>query len=269
MKEWKRLVYYLFINILVSACTTFAVLYFWDRTHPLQAGEPSLVAMAPASAGGQVISATLTMTGTLQSAAVSLPTGTPTTDPYENAIKYIVKPDDTMGVIADRFDVPLDVLLSYNQLKDPNALSVGQPIYIPVTPEPGIAETQAATSTPQSQATGQPQASGSPAATAQPAHIVITAVIGPGDLSAEHVFLSLTGEGEISLAGWKLEDQNGNAFTFPQLQLYKGAINVWTQNGTPNAKDLYWGLQSPVWQSGETVTLRDDKGKVQATYKIP
>ena len=34
MKQWKRLVYYLLINVLVSACTTVVVLYFWDRTHP-------------------------------------------------------------------------------------------------------------------------------------------------------------------------------------------------------------------------------------------
>ena len=39
-----------------------------------------------------------------------------------------------MGVIAGKFDVDLDVLLEYNALTDPNALSVGQIIYIPVTP---------------------------------------------------------------------------------------------------------------------------------------
>ncbi len=35
MKPWKRLLYYLAINVLVSATTTFTVIWLWDRTHPV------------------------------------------------------------------------------------------------------------------------------------------------------------------------------------------------------------------------------------------
>lgn len=31
MNQWKRLLFYVVLNILVSACTTLAVMYFWDR----------------------------------------------------------------------------------------------------------------------------------------------------------------------------------------------------------------------------------------------
>jgi hypothetical protein len=34
MKNWKRLFYYLIINVLVSACTVISILYYWERTHP-------------------------------------------------------------------------------------------------------------------------------------------------------------------------------------------------------------------------------------------
>ena len=55
-----------------------------------------------------------------------------------------------MGVIAGKFDVDLDVLLEYNALTDPNALSVGQIIYIPVTPQAPTEEpTPRRTATPQ------------------------------------------------------------------------------------------------------------------------
>jgi len=33
--------------------------------------------------------------------------------------------------------------------------------------------------------------------------------------------------------------------------------------------DLYGGLNSPVWHSGEEVILRDAAGNVRSTYTIP
>ena len=95
-------------------------------------------------------------------------------------------------------------------------------------------------------------------------------MISAGDITSERVFLVRTGDGELSLAGWKLQDEDGRVFEFPQLALYKdGAVNVWTTSGSPTVVDLYWGLQNPVWKSGETVTLRDARGRVHATYTIP
>jgi hypothetical protein len=72
------------------------------------------------------------------------------------------------------------------------------------------------------------------------------------------------------LSGWQLEDSDGNVFTFPQLDLFEGgAVIVWTKTGANTAVDLYWGQASPVWQSGEKVTLRTAAGEVHATYTIP
>jgi hypothetical protein len=95
-------------------------------------------------------------------------------------------------------------------------------------------------------------------------------VIGAGDLATERVFLVRTGDGSLSLSGWEMQDENGNTFVFPQLELYEGgAVNVWTTTGAPTVVDLYWGLQSPVWSSGDQVTLVDAQGEVQATYMVP
>ena len=100
--------------------------------------------------------------------------------------------------------------------------------------------------------------------------MIINSVIGAGDLASEQVFLSRVGDGDLSLAGWKLQDDDGNEYTFPQLELYQGgAVLVWTKTGANTAVDLYWGLASPVWQSGEKVTLRDASGAVRTTINVP
>jgi len=39
MKHWKRLLFYLILNVLISACTVLAVLFFWDQMRgPLPRG---------------------------------------------------------------------------------------------------------------------------------------------------------------------------------------------------------------------------------------
>lgn len=44
---------------------------------------------------------------------------------------YIVRPGDTLSGIGDRFGVDWDTIVSYNKLKNPNALTPGQSIVIP------------------------------------------------------------------------------------------------------------------------------------------
>ena len=258
MKPWKRLSFYLMINVVVSALTTWIVISVWDRTHP-QAG------MAPEALASMTQSAfDLTATGLAKASALEI-TVTPSVAPPTQAVEeYQVSANDTLGEIADKYGLTVEEIMQFNQLKDPNALSVGMVIYIPVTPEVVPSDTPAPSQTLSLQTTG------SPPVVANDARVVINSVIGVGDLTSERVFLSRTGSGVLMLDGWKLKDQNGNEFVFPNLELFEGgAVNVWTTTGTPNVVDLYWGLQYAVWSSGETVTLEDSNGKVQATYKIP
>ncbi len=44
---------------------------------------------------------------------------------------YTVAPGDTLGVIANRFGVPLDALVQVNAIDDPNRITVGQRLLIP------------------------------------------------------------------------------------------------------------------------------------------
>ncbi len=99
---------------------------------------------------------------------------------------------------------------------------------------------------------------------------MIDSVIGAGDLASERIFLKRVGSGELSLNDWQLVAENGETFDFPQLTLFEnGAVFVYTKEGQTTAVALYWALDHPVWESGETVELLDDQGRVHTTYEIP
>ncbi len=102
------------------------------------------------------------------------------------------------------------------------------------------------------------------------ATIEIMSIIGAGVLDTEVVLIKNTGPTAIQLAGWRLQDSNGNVFTFPQLTLNRdGAVQVYTAAGINTVVELYWGRNQAVWQSGEIATLIDAKSNIRAIFRIP
>jgi hypothetical protein len=167
----------------------------------------------------------------------------------------------------------VDEIMRANDLTDPDRLDVGMVLIIPVTIEvqptrqplpaeetPTLAATETASETP---GETPPPASGT-------ARVIIDSVVGAGDLQSERVLLKRSGSGELSLAGWQLVEKGGRSFIFPQLTLFEGgAVNVYTRAGQATVVSLYWGLQDPVWESGEEVILLDNQGNEQASYTLP
>lgn len=103
-----------------------------------------------------------------------------------------------------------------------------------------------------------------------PSQLAITAIIGAGDLTNEHVAIEHNGNADISLAGWRLRDQNGNEYRFPALVLHPGAsVDIFSGQGANSATSLFWGRMVAVWASGEQATLLDASGQTQATYLVP
>ncbi len=89
-------------------------------------------------------------------------------------------------------------------------------------------------------------------------------------LGNERVVLRRTGDGELSLAGWRLTDGKGNEYVFPQLTLYKdGAVNLNTRSGQNTVVDLFWGLTIPIWSQGESISLYDAQNSLRSSYTIP
>jgi hypothetical protein len=179
MKDNRRLLTYLFINVIVSACTILAVLWIWDP-----ANRPAVL-----SPGGQ---------NGVSTGNTAAPVTNPSTDPTPF-------PEEPTAVV----EIPKGM-------------------------------------------------------------INIEKIIGAGSAASEIVVLKRQGEGELQMTNWKLQDSNGNVYTFPALTLFKdGAVYVHTAAGADTVIDLYWNQGESLWQSGEKATLIDSQGNVQATYQIP
>jgi LysM repeat protein len=230
MKSWKRLFFYLTLNVLVSACTTLAVLFAWDQMQ------------GPVPRGLLPVAFNRLSSPEETPAPLETPAGNPEPQPTstEMVIVYQVQPGDTFESIAAQHNISVQTLVTANGFTRSQPLGAGEVLRIPQRPAGSV---------------------------------VIDSVIGASDLDAERVLLKHSGAGELSLVGWRLEDDQGNIFLFPQspqLILFPGgAVNIYTRSGVNTVVDLYWGLDKPVWSSGSTVILRDAQGNVHTRYKVP
>jgi LysM repeat protein len=237
---WRQYIPYLILNVIISALTMLVVLLIWGRVQPVPEIPP---------------------TPTLDAASVAsslIPTKTPTFVPTLTPVTYTVRPGDTMGDIAVELDVSIDALMKANNLTNPDTLSAGQVLIVPVTP--GAAGT----------ANASQSGADTPVPTAEKdaAVVDVRGVTGAGDLETEAVRLLNTG-GVADMAGWTLDDGQGHAYTFPAFTLHDGAVSIHTRAGTDTVIDLYWGLTEAIWLPGKVITLRDNTGKVQSTFEIP
>lgn len=275
MVRWKRLFYYLVINVFVSAATTLTVLAIWGWTHTLK---PMVIGPEALNASGQVISTlawtpvngetTLPETET-PSAFTTPATPTPTPILLSGIITHTVKTGETLGIIAGMYGVTVEDIMTLNHLDDPNLVQIGEKLRIQIPPTETPTPTQTPTITP-TPTPPTPTKTPTPITPTLAPQVVIKAVIGAGDLSTERVDLTVEGGGAIVLTGWQLKDSQGHTFTFPLYTLHPGGqLSVYTGAGTASVGALYWGLAEPVWSSGETVTLVDARGTVRATYRVP
>lgn len=77
----------------------------------------------------------------------------------------------------------------------------------------------------------------------------------------EKVRLTNSGTREVNLDGWRIEDAEDAAYTFPAVKLSPGEeLVLYTGDGEDTGSELYWGT-STVWNNGgDTATLYDSSG---------
>ncbi len=224
MKKWTLIFLFLAINVIISACTTLAVLFAWDRLRPPLPGgviQPAVIGLL------QPANPTAT--------PMVVPTDLPIATPTEALEIHAVKDGETFDSIAQMYQVSVAELLAANGYTQVQVLSPGELLRVPIK------------------------------------RVIIDAVIGPGDLATEHVVLQSNVEGELSLAGWQIDDNQGRVYSIPAVTLFTkgGVLRIYSKLGADAATDLFWGLTSPTWKSGSIVTLRDPQGVIQDTYTIP
>lgn len=248
---------FLLLNALVSALVTLSVLWFWDRTHtsprenPFPILTPSGNTAANATPGSNVSPASpVTVEPTLQ------PTATQTT--------YIVQPGDTLGAIAQRYELAVEDIMAANGLTDPNTLALGQVLIIPVAGSPAASPTEVPPPT-----TAPPLPTATPDPNQPLPQLTIREVRSPGVVNSELVVLVNAG-GPVNLAGWVVRAETGRQYTFPALTLFAGgAVNLHTGAGADTVTDLYWNQPEAVWTTGQVVQVLDTAGTIHARFTVP
>lgn len=251
----RRLIGYLLLNALVSATVTLGVLWFWDRTHtsprenpfPILSVANTAVALTPGS-----------------EATLAVPTLAPSLEPTATQTTYIVQAGDTLGAIAQRYELAVEDILAANGLTDPNALALGQVLVIPVPGSPAASPTEAPPPT-----TAPPLPTATPDPNQPLPQLAIREVRSPGAVNSEIVVLVNSG-GPVNLAGWVIRDETGRQYTFPALTLFTGgAVNLHTGAGADTVTDLYWNQTEAVWATGKAVQVLDASGTIQARFTVP
>lgn len=256
--SFRRMLPLILVNIVVSAIVVLAILYWWDGRRQDE------------TATTEVAADSLTVPiATTAADAVVVSTDTPAAE--EGPLVHVVQAGDTLGNLSRFYDVPLNDIIAANNITNPDILTVGQELVIPVgglptaTSPPEAAATEAATAgAPASPIPTEPLAQGEVV-------IEILEVIGVGQLTEEAVQIVNSGSSPVALRDWQLVDQDEYVYTFGQVTLFgDGAgILVHTEAGQDNSTDLHWGLEEPIWESGEVVTLRDAEGETRVTFDIP
>ncbi len=255
--NFRRMLPFLFLNIIVSAAVVLLILSWWDSRREEEAAVAAATEIA------------ITAPVATQTAEVILAI-TDTPSPADEPVVYVVKGGDTLGSISQQFDVPIEDIMTVNELGSADFIFEGQALVIPVggiptaTPEPTLTATVSVPPSPIPPIPTEPLSIGE-------VQIQIAEVIGLGELTEEAISIANLGSRAVALQGWTLSDPEGRVYTFGQVTLFGdgAAILVHTEAGPNGPSDLYWGQEQAIWAAGETVTLRDAEGTVQAQYTIP
>jgi LysM repeat protein len=229
MKGWTRIFFFLFLNVLVSACVTIAVLIYWERSLGLQAIE--VISYIEQNYLSQTI-----------------PTPTPVPEdspapkvtPTESFFVHRVESGETFESIAEDYNMSVEELIAVNGFSKSLPLGDGEVLRIPENPKgvviidsvigPGDIETEK----------------------------VLLRHRGEGEFS-------LAGWQLTSKNG----DVYEFPFVPELVLYKNGAVYVNSTKGADMVIDLFWGLDEPVWKPGQKVTLRDTQGTPRHTYTIP
>jgi LysM repeat protein len=186
----------------------------------------------------------------------------------DGCIYHVVESGDVIIAIAQQYGVFPGDILTANNLTPDDLLQIGDVLTIPVegcaalvTPSP----TPEPTNTPFQLTRVAATVTLPP--TAINAQVTITSVLNPGDVNNEAVELRNDGS-VLNLQGWTLT--NGEeTFRFPEARMQPGSrVRIFTRQGPNTPAALYWGRDTAAWTEGDTLTLADDTGGIQATFTI-
>jgi LysM repeat protein len=219
-------------------------------------------------------------------AAAATPGGAAVT-PTGAPVIHVVVAGDTISGLALKYDVSAEDIIAANQLANPNFLTLGTELIIPVgglpqitptwTPQPTPTDTPIPFQPPSANQTATAMAEAGVTATGYPTQppvtgeilVQITEIVAPGNADREAVVIVNKGKQVIDLQGWILSDGAEKIYTFPSFRLYAGgSVTVNTRIGVDGSNQLYLNKLTPIWSVGDTATLKDTTGKIVATLTV-
>lgn len=268
----RRMIPFILINIVVSATVFLVLLSWWEGRREGETVATPLAQVSPGIPTPQLVDFATPEQVQTDNDDVTPAEGVENeSEGNDGPTTHVVQAGETLGVISQRYDVAVEDIAAANDITNVNAISVGQELIIPIGGLP--------TETPQPTPLPSPTAAPTGTPTVSPEEeevlVTITEVVGLGDLTEEAVRITNSGSSPILLQGWELEDEDGNTYTFGSVTLFGSSdagapsILIHTEAGQNGPSDLFWGLESAVWEDGENVTLRDAQGAPHAEYTIP
>ncbi|WP_323677572.1 lamin tail domain-containing protein [Halorubellus sp. PRR65] len=84
----------------------------------------------------------------------------------------------------------------------------------------------------------------------------------------EYTVFKNAGDRELSLAGWRVEDEADHVYYFPDITVAPGAtVTLYTGSGTDSDTAVYWGSDAAIWNNGgDTIYVYDDSGNLEVEY---
>lgn len=251
----RRMVPFILINIIVSATVVLAILFWWDNRESV----PVEATSAIATPSPRVITQVTT------DSTKEVEAGESEVENADSQITYEVQAGDSLGIISKQFDILLIDLMDANGITDANFVSEGQVLIIPVFSEDSPTIVPSETPNFDNVPTPIPTLP-----TLGEVIVEITEIMSPGNLNEERITIINSGERQIDLSNWTVEDEQGNSYQFGTVTLFGNGVEliVHTRLGQSGLLDQFWGLDGPIWEPGETATLKDAEGTVRATLVV-
>ncbi len=88
-------------------------------------------------------------------------------------------------------------------------------------------------------------------------------------LNDEYVVIANSGGTPVSLYGWKIQDESGRYYVFPDVILDLGEqVVLHTGEGVDNSTDLFWNSGRPIWNNDhDTAYLYNSEGELVDSYE--
>jgi len=92
----------------------------------------------------------------------------------------------------------------------------------------------------------------------------------PGDKHNEHISIQNNSSIALSLMGWKLIDEHGNDFPFPNIILdSQSSILIYPKQGVNTDSDFYWAIDDTNWTTNDRIILMDARNIIRDVKRMP